>query len=421
MSKHVAFFIIANLILIGLTFVTRRRRRINNVILLCTTIFLVLSIVETVYRNFFKDRKAFVQKTGNAWSFGPHPVLGVQIDTTGVLGDTELTSSGSTIYQARYTIITDSIGSYRFNHRIGFPNPSAPAPESAPAPAIVFLGCSFTFGQGVNDTETLPYRVGALRNVSTLNLGGIGYGIHQVYKIFLDKYATANNAGKLFIYTLIPDHILRASGLYGWSPGPSFKRTGDSLIYEGSLPRVSYSTASYVSLFGTFSFIQDMIINIQNKQRAKCVSQDEYEKACLMIRKMDQYSRMTGGRFLVLFWDNISDEGDPNRFYRQTLSDKLDRLRKKGINIISVSDILQTKDPGYCIPIDGHPNAKAYDSVARYLISPQKRNTIFLNPLTPSSSLSPPPWPEKPQAPPPPLSTFSPSASRPAHHTDPHP
>ena len=80
---------------------------------------------------------------------------------------------------------------------------------------------------------------------------------------------------------------------------------------------------------------------------------------------------MTGGHFRVLFWDNISEEGDPNRYYRQTLADKLDSLRKEGINIISVSDILNTKDPRYYLPIDGHPNTKAYDSVARYLVRPQ--------------------------------------------------
>jgi len=374
MSKHLVFFIIVNLFLIGLTYVTRRRRKWSNVILLCTTIFLVLSIVETAYRNFFKGRKAYIQKTGKTWSFGPHPVLGVQIDTTGVLSDTELTSSGSTIYHARYTIIADSIGSYRFNHRIGFQNLSAPGPEpaptreSTPTPAIVFLGCSFTFGQGVNDTETLPYRVGASRNVPTLNLGGIGYGIHQVYKIFLDKFATANNTGRLFIYILIPDHVLRASGLYGWSPGPSFKLAGDSLVYAGSLPIDKYRAARYASLFGAFSFIKDMIINIQNKQRAKQVPPDEYEKASLMIRKMDQYSRMTGGRFLVLFWDNISEEGDPNRYYRQLLAGKLETLRQAGINIISVSDILDTRAQKYYIPIDGHPNAMAYDTVAKYLV-----------------------------------------------------
>ena len=361
MNKHVAFFIIASLILIGLTYITRRRRRINNILLLCSTVFLGLSIVEIAYRNLYKYRSSYIQKNGMTWSFGPHPVLGVQIDTTGVVSDTELTHSGSMIYQTRYTIIADSIGSYRFNHRVGFLNPGDTRA------AIVFLGCSFTFGQGVGDTETLPYRVGESHHVSTLNLGGIGYGIHHVYKIFLDKYARVNNTGKLFIYTLIPDHVLRASGLYGWSPGPSFKLAGDSLVYGGSLPVDKYRTAAYASLFGTFSFIKDMIINIQNKRRAKRVSPDEYEKAYWMIRKMDQYSRMTGGHFIVLSWDNISEEGDPSRYYRQLLTDKLERLRNEGVDIISVSDILDTKDTKYYIPIDGHPNAMAYDTVAKYL------------------------------------------------------
>ncbi|HXB33684.1 MAG TPA: hypothetical protein VNV35_09690 [Puia sp.] len=374
MNKHVAFFIIASLVLLGLTYITRRRRRINNLLLLCTTVFLGLSIVETAYRNFFKDRKSYFQKTGKTWSFGPHPVLGVQIDTTGVLSDTELTSSGSAIYHARYTIIADSIGPYRFIHRLGFLNPSASGRESAPAPGIVFLGCSFTFGQGVNDSETLPSKVGALTDVSTLNLGGIGYGIHHVYKIFLDKYATVNNTGRLFIYTMIPDHVLRASGLYGWSPGPSFRLAGDSLVYVGSLPVDRYRFAWYASLFGTFSFIKDMIINIQNKRRAKRVAPDEYEKAYWMIRKMDQYSRMTGGHFIVLSWDNISEKDDPNRYYRQILADKLQRLGKEGVDIISVSDILDTKDPKYYIPIDGHPNAMAYDRIGRYLVHRLFRN-----------------------------------------------
>jgi hypothetical protein len=373
MNKHVVFFIIANLILVGLTYLTRRKRRINNVLLLGTTIFLVLSIVEIAYRNFFRESRPYFQKNGNAWSFKPHPVLGFQIDRTGVLSDTELTTSGRMIYHADYTIYPGSIESYSFNDRRGFLNASS---IRSMVPKIVFLGCSFTFGQGVNDTETLPYRVGALYNTTTLNFGGIGYGIHHVYKIFMDEYANASNYGTFFVYTMLPDHVLRASGLYPWSPGPSFKLAGDSLVYEGSLPPVNYSVASYASLFGTFTFIKDMVINIQNKRRAKHVSPVEYEKAYWMMRKMDQYSRVSGGHFLVLFWDNISEKGDPNRYYRELLNDKLERLRKEGVDVINVADILDIKDPKYYIPIDGHPNAMAYDTVAKYLVThltPQSR------------------------------------------------
>src|SRR5580658_4428404 len=103
MNKHVVFFILANVILIGLTYLTRRRRRINSVLLLCTTIFLVSSIVEIAYRNFFRERRPYFQKNGNTWSFKPHPVLGFQIDKTGVLSDTEMTTSGKLIYHADYT------------------------------------------------------------------------------------------------------------------------------------------------------------------------------------------------------------------------------------------------------------------------------------------------------------------------------
>jgi hypothetical protein len=362
MSKNLAFFIVVNAFLIGLTFATRKKRKLNNVVLCFATVFLVLSIVETAYRNFFKSRKPYLLKTANSLSFVSQSPLGLQVAATGIFGSTEVAPSGDTIYHAHYTIVNDSIGSYRFNHRIGFSNPHSS--DSG----VVFLGCSFTFGEGVDDTASLPYRVGALSNRSTLNLGSSGFGLHHVYKIFLDKFTTADNKGRLFVYTIIPDHVLRASGIYEWSFGPSFKLAGDSITYDGPLPVVNHKTAYYASFFGCFSFIKDMITNFQNTQNAKRVAAAQYQKAYWMIRKMDQYSSMTGGHFLLLFWDNVSDARDPNRYYRQLLADKLDSLAKDGIDIIRVSDIFDTKAPKYYIPKDGHPKAMAYDTVAKYLV-----------------------------------------------------
>jgi hypothetical protein len=361
MSKNLAFFIVVNALLIGLVFLTRERRRLNNLVLLCTTVFLTLSIVETAYRNFFKARKPYLLKTGNSLSFVSREPLGLQVASPGVFGSTEISPSGDTIYNANYSIVSDSIGSYRFNHRIGLSNPRSP--DSG----IVFLGCSFTFGEGVNDSASLPYRVGILSNRSTLNLGSSGYGLHHVYKIFQDKFANADNKGKLFVYTMIPDHVLRASGIYEWSFGPSYKLAGDSIVYNGTLPPVSHKTAYYSSLFGCFSFVKDMIVNFQNRQNAKRVSAEEYQKAYWMIRKMDQTSRLSGGHFILLFWDNVSDARDPNRYYRQLLTADLDRLRSDGVDMVSASDIFNNNDPKYYIPKDGHPTAAAYDTVAKFL------------------------------------------------------
>jgi hypothetical protein len=362
MSKNLLFFIVGNAALITLTWLTRKRQRLNNVVLCCTSLFLFLSIVETAYRNFICAKKLYFKKGDNAFFFQPHSLLGSQPGKPGVFNSTRLTCSGNAIYDANYTIVADStINSFGFNHRAGYLNPNSPDPK------IIFLGCSFTFGEGVNDYETLPYRTGALQSISTLNLGGLGYGIHHVYEIFLDKYANKDNTNRIFIYTMIPDHILRASGLYEWSAGPSFKRIGDSLINGGSLPVLDHKGAYYLSFFGCYSFIKNIVIDMEEKERAKKVSAEEYQKAYLMIRKMSRYSKATGGNFILLFWDNRYEASDPNAAYRQLLEDKIKRLTEDSVNIIRVSDILDTRDPKYYIPKDGHPNALGYDIIAKYL------------------------------------------------------
>lgn len=362
MSKNLLFFIMGNIALMALAWLTRKRRRLNNAVLVCTSSFLFLSIVETAYRNFLKPRQAFFEKGANRLVFQPDRLLGTQIAETGVFNSIKVTFAGDTVYNVRYTIVADSDkNSPGFSHRAGYRDPGSPIPK------IIFLGCSFTFGQGVNDSETLAYRSGALLGVSTLNLGGIGFGIHHVYKLFLDKYAHQDNKNRLFVYTMIPDHVLRASGIYTWSAGPSFKLAGDSLVDNGMLPVPDDKLAYYSSLFGCFSFIKDGVVNIEEKRRAKRVSAEEYQKAYEMIRKMSRDAKRTGGRFILLFWDNLSPAGDPNLYYRPQLEDKLERLRNDSIDIIRVSDIFATGDPGYYIPKDGHPAAAAYDAVAKYL------------------------------------------------------
>jgi hypothetical protein len=364
MSKNLLFFIIGNAFLFTLVYLTRKTRRPNNVVLFCASLFFTLSIIETAYRNFFKPREEghFVNSY-DPLVLQPHPLSGQQFGSGKIFNSIKLTHSGDTIYNASYTMIVDSsIDAFSYNHRIGYLNPTSRTPK------MIFLGCSFTFGQGVNDSETLSYRLGAITNTSTLNLGTIGYGIHHVYKIFLDKYASQNNANRLFIYTMIPDHVLRAGGLYDWSAGPSYKISGDSLVYNGPLHFPGNKFAYYASFFGCYSFIKDMIINIQEKNRARGMSA-EYQKAYLMVRKMSQYSKMTGGNFLLLFWDKYRSDANHASLTcdTQLLEYEMDKLRKDGVDIVRVSDILDITNPNYYFPRDGHPTAIAYDAIAKYL------------------------------------------------------
>ena len=353
MSKHLIFFVVGNALLFTLVYFTRKKRRLNNVLLLCTTSFLFLSIIETTYRTFFGPRRnAFVEI-----------VQEKQPEKASVLYSTRLTYSGDTIYRAAYTVTPDSVKNVvSFNRRIGFVNADSPSPK------IIFLGCSLSFGVGVNDPETLPYKLGKLENVSTLNLGGIGFGVNHVFQLFLDKYADSDNHGKLFIYLMIPDHVLRAAGVDSYCAGPAFRRTGDSLVYTGLLAYPDNKAAYYCSVFGCFSFIGHMVANMEQSNRVKHVPREEFEKAYLMIRKMSQRAKASGGSFILLFWDKYDYTAtDRNLYYRQTMEGEIERLRKDSVKIIRVSDILDIDDPKYYIPYDRHPNAIAYDTIANYL------------------------------------------------------
>jgi hypothetical protein len=45
---------------------------------------------------------------------------------------------------------------------------------------MLFFGCSFTFGEGVDDHEAMPYVAGTLANLRAYNFGFPGYGPHQM-------------------------------------------------------------------------------------------------------------------------------------------------------------------------------------------------------------------------------------------------
>jgi hypothetical protein len=53
------------------------------------------------------------------------------------------------------------------------------APEPARPPALVFVGDSFTFGQGLTDEQTIPARYCAAENLACANLGWPGTGTYR--------------------------------------------------------------------------------------------------------------------------------------------------------------------------------------------------------------------------------------------------
>jgi len=113
------------------------------------------------------------------------------------------TRDNSTIYDAVYSI--DEYGR-RFT----------PAAKKQPGKnSILFFGCSFTFGEGVNDDQTLPYYAGEmLKDYTPVNFGVCGYGPQQMLlQLENDGISGRGKGGKaVLIYLCIGHHINRAVG-----------------------------------------------------------------------------------------------------------------------------------------------------------------------------------------------------------------
>jgi len=106
------------------------------------------------------------------------------------------------VYQATYT--TDACG-----RRIQ-PKPEGPPPEHA----ILFIGCSYTFGLCVNDDQTMPWQTALLMPDRAVYNYGVGsYGPQQMVELFktdIEKQVPQKKA--LAIFSFHHEHINRAVG-----------------------------------------------------------------------------------------------------------------------------------------------------------------------------------------------------------------
>ncbi|MGH6858440.1 MAG: SGNH/GDSL hydrolase family protein [Methylocella sp.] len=131
--------------------------------------------------------------------------------------------TGAVIYVADYTIDANLLRQ---------------TTSSEKGPAIVFFGDSFTFGEGVNDAETLPQAFADLldRKERVLNLGFTGYGPQQ----FLRELETGlfdpliGSRPRLFIFMTAAWHAERTACKASWTPhAPRYALENGQIVFKG--------------------------------------------------------------------------------------------------------------------------------------------------------------------------------------------
>lgn len=366
------FFLLGLALLLWLaTRLVKKKKGLHNFFVVILSIFVTLVIIETAWRFLLKKNATTVKSNKNFGAYASHPLTGFMIADSGEMTVTKQARNGDIIFNTTYTLIPDSgSNNIHMNHRMGF---HSSQPDSA---ELVFLGCSITYGEGIHDKETFAYKTGELCNRSSVNFGFSGFGTHQAYNIYLNKYASLNDhRQRVFVYSFIPDHILRAKCVYPWNINdPYFDWQSDSLVLKGKASDYSgfaktHKYTRYLSLFNSFTFLTDIETSVVASRAAKSLQPSDYKRVFWMLNRMNQSVSAHGNKLILLYWDKYKwKESDDSQVLNKTsIEESIQRLSEEGVTVIRASSIFDINNPAFFIKGDGHPTAQAAEMVAKKL------------------------------------------------------
>jgi len=252
---------------------------------------------------------------------------------------------GDTLYDAIYTID-------RFGNRV------TPPPVAPDRPAVVFFGCSYTFGDGIADEQSLPWQFAEAtgRQFDVVNAGHSGHGAHQMLRMLetdhLDERIRHGVAHAF--YSAMDHHPARAAGLAPWDfEGPRYEVEGDGVAWRG--PFHGQVAARLIRL-GQSLFGGRWLPPWLDRPVDPRVDDE------LWVRIVERSSKLVRERWnatlTTIVWDANSKRG----------SHLLDLLAARGLDVVPISTILPTgKGPPDLIPKDWHPTAATDATIARAL------------------------------------------------------
>lgn len=236
---------------------------------------------------------------------------------------------------------------------------------SPDSPCILFFGCSFMFGEGVDDRDTLPYRVRELagHGYVTRNFGGNGFGAHHMLERLLaaDFQTKARCRATHAVYESIHDHIGRTTGsprADGDPAGPRFVVGSDATLRrDGNFRDGLFSFAAILQAMPDNQLIQRLRVKLYDEPDERDWKHYARVVAASARRADELYP---GIEFDVLHWDRSGGH------------ELAATLEAEGLDVHLVHDVLPPVDDWegqYALRYDRHPTAAANELLARYVVS----------------------------------------------------
>lgn len=317
----------------------RYSKRFRPFSLAAVSTLVSLAIAEFVIPAFIKDEQNDVYFDRNSdyvtdkyWALSD---VGYQA-ISGVHRVRKFAADGAVLYDVVYTIGDDGFRLSELKH---------------PGSRINFFGCSFTFGEGLNDDETLPYAVSEnMKTVSAKNFGFHAYGPHQALAILQSDRDTS---GDINFYLTAPWHAPRSACVPTWSKGsPKFELRSD-----GTLARVGRCAEESSNVFQKFlsnSNIYSLVLRV-----ADIYKQDKQIELYLrIVEEMSKISHARNQKFIIGF---IKERNSfyTGRFNNDEIYQRLSAISDDIIDLTLAEKAESLSAKYYINVLDQHPSAAA--------------------------------------------------------------
>ncbi len=243
-------------------------------------------------------------------------------------------------------------------------------------PPVLFFGCSFMFGHGLEDEETLPAIVGRLApEIMPYNYAFSGYGPQQLLAHLqspgiVDDVQDGEPEGgdPIAIYGYIDDHVDRVIGSLR-----VYKTWGGDFAHyrisgDGELERIGTFRDSRPIRSSLYSLLgRSEIATFTNSDFPLRISDCDIELTCKIIEEArDTFERRFGSdQFYVMIYPgaHLITHGESPLTGRV-----IERLRNSGVKVLDYTELLDPLDDGYRIKGDDHPTGLQNEAIAVQLI-----------------------------------------------------
>jgi hypothetical protein len=249
---------------------------------------------------------------------------------------------------------------------------SPPPKDPGSAIGLLFFGCSFTYGEGLRDEESMPFQVGVQSDgrYHIYNFGFHGYGPNQMLAEIESGRVLelVDGVPQYAIYQALPDHVARVAG---------------KIPYGRHSPRYRLGPDGSARLNGHFddgqkvpsAFVERIKKNLEKSAIYRRIellepgTDQEDVRLYLAVVKRSRDLLVTqypGIKFKVILWRNFP--------YEQKLYDELETgFARMNIAVYKIDDMLpnyrKTPEEYWLSKDDAHPNAIANRQIANYLVS----------------------------------------------------